>query len=154
MDSKHCTRCTPLPKAQRMARPAPSVVGKTIKARGTMEFLIDEQLISDLCDRSTDPDEMRRLLLTDYLPRWRTGDDPGCIYYSPGSGTAWERNIVVRLVDGTQTLTSAPRAAWAAAHSNRDNYLVAGQHAIHLCHTERREDIRLCCINPAHVVGD
>lgn len=122
-------------------------------ARSTSEFLIDACLLDTLCDHSSNPNELRRLLTADALPVYRLSGDYGCIYYDPQVGTTWERNILIRLIDGTQTLTSASRAAWAAATANKDGYLHAGQHAVHLCRSELHHEIRLCCINPAHIVG-
>jgi hypothetical protein len=127
--------------------------GKGKSARPTVDFWIDDALITRLCEQSTDPENMRFLLTVPELPTLGSKHDIGCIFYRPDSGTAWERVIPVKMKDGEMSLTSAPRAAFAAAFANRDTYLTVGQHAIHLCSTEIRDDIRMCCINPAHIVG-
>jgi hypothetical protein len=153
MTVAQCSICTPVkrPVGFIPVRQHPRGVGK--QARASIDFHIDASLIDELCAQSTDPENMRFLLTAPELPAFGSKWDVGCIHYRPKCGASWERNIQVRLKDGEKTLTSAPRAAYTAAVANRDTYLTVGQHALHLCNTEIREDIRLCCINPSHIVG-
>lgn len=154
MKEEHCTRCHPLPKPLRLPERTIKSARRDrhVTARATNEFLIDDALRDDLCDHSSDPETMRRLLMADDLLLYHHRGSLHCIFYHPGIGTTWERNILVRLIDGTQTLTSAPRAAYAATAVRREP-LYEGQNAVHLCRSEIRGEIRQCCINPLHIVG-
>jgi hypothetical protein len=147
MKVEHCTRCTPLPKYPVLAFRS----GKNERGRDAIK--VTAELVDTLCECSDKPEELRSLLCAETLPEFGTEHDPGCIFYRPKTGTTWERALPVELSDGKSSLTSAPRAAFIAAHGHRDAYLLPGMRAVHLCKTEIHDDIRLCCINPAHIVG-
>lgn len=119
-------------------------------ARRTDEFLIDDALMDMLCDGSSDGETLRAMLRSETLP----ASNSPCIFYRPTRGETLERMIPIRLiVDGTEVVTSAARAVYAASAANRDRVLAEGQPIVHLCQGELHEDIRLCCINPAHIAG-
>jgi hypothetical protein len=149
--SSMCSVCTPPPPVIRFTSPAQA--GARRESRTTSDFLIDAALIDALCEAVDKPVELRKLLMVDELPDFQAWNDPGCILFRPANGDAWERVFTVRLrLGGTKVLTTASRIAYAAAKAYRDSPLIAGQNAIHLCE-EYRDDVRFCCVNPAHITG-
>jgi hypothetical protein len=110
-------------------------------------------LIDELCAQSTDPENMRFLLTVPELPRSVPNARRG-LHPLPSQVAARHGNEIFKSIERRgENADIAPRAAFAAAVANRDTYLTVGQHAIHLCSTEIRDDIRMCCINPSHIVG-
>lgn len=147
MKADFCTRCNPLPKVNQRSR--------TGAGRHTEDFVLNEDLKDMLCAKSTDPDMLRALLDAEELPMYGSFEDLGCIFLKLSEkAVAWERGLPVTLKDGSTTLTSAARLAYALAKVNEGHPLREGQAARHLCPEHRRGNVRECCVNPAHIEAE